>query len=119
MVLTHSGPCPPRPGARVLAGGRGVFPCAAVLVLIAGSPCQQLTRAGQYEGKQGSAVQSSLYYAVPLIAWATAELRRDLRVHVVLENAGTTLPMHTQAPLAGLRLDEGNAPGGDRDLHSS
>eukprot|EP00974_Lingulodinium_polyedra_P122181 11181835-Lingulodinium_polyedra.AAC.1 len=45
--------------------------------------------AGQYQGKQGLAGrQSILFYALPVTAKATTDLRSDLRVHVLCEKRG-------------------------------
>eukprot|EP00974_Lingulodinium_polyedra_P028383 2737472-Lingulodinium_polyedra.AAC.1 len=57
-------------------------PRGALFLIIGGSPCQQLTRAGRYKGQQGlTGRESILFYAIPAIAKATAELRPDLLAH--------------------------------------
>eukprot|EP00974_Lingulodinium_polyedra_P009547 915426-Lingulodinium_polyedra.AAC.1 len=61
--------------------------------------------AGRYQGRQGLAgPRSILFYALPVPARATAELRPDLRVHVLCENAGTTRPEFRRAMLLALGL---------------
>eukprot|EP00974_Lingulodinium_polyedra_P103894 10056356-Lingulodinium_polyedra.AAC.1 len=69
-----------RNGARILREFLGGIPYGALLIIAGGSPCQQLTMAGQYQGKQGLAGQQSIiFYALPVTARATTELRPDLR----------------------------------------
>eukprot|EP00974_Lingulodinium_polyedra_P027115 2616213-Lingulodinium_polyedra.AAC.1 len=54
-------------------------PWGALVLLIGGSPCQQLTTAGRRQGRQGLAGRDSvLFYAIPAIARAITELRPDV-----------------------------------------
>eukprot|EP00974_Lingulodinium_polyedra_P119829 11172643-Lingulodinium_polyedra.AAC.1 len=63
------------------------------MLIIGGSPRQQLTRANRHNGRQGLAGRDSvLFYAIPTIARAITELRPDLRAHVLSENAGSMRP---------------------------
>ena len=87
-------------------------PQGALLLLVAGSPCQDLTVAGRYRGRRGIAgPQSVLFYAVPVVARAISEIRPDLIVHVLLENAGTTLRQHRHAMGRALGMDEATTDG--------
>ena len=84
---------------------RGI-PRGALLLIIAGSPCQDLTVAGRYRGRLGIAgPQSVLFYAVPVVARAVSEIRPDIVVHVLLENAGTTQARHRHAMGRALGMD--------------
>ena len=87
-------------------------PQGALLLLVAGSPCQDLTAAGRYRGRRGIAgPQSVLFYAVPVVARAISEIRPDLIVYVLLENAGTTLRQHRHAMGRALGMDEATTDG--------
>eukprot|EP00974_Lingulodinium_polyedra_P019615 1895296-Lingulodinium_polyedra.AAC.1 len=69
----------------------GATPPGALLLIVGGSPCQDLTIAGPSRGRLGLAGAHSVqYYAIPAIASAAAALRPDVEVHAMCENAGTT-----------------------------
>ena len=71
------------------------LPDGCITIIIAGSPCQQLTYAGRYRGGQGlCGPDSVLFFAVPTVAWILQELRPDINVQVVLENAGSMQSIH-------------------------
>lgn len=71
------------------------LPAGCTTIIVAGSPCQQLTFAGKYRGQQGLCGPGSvLFFAVPTVAWILQELRPDTIVHVVLENAASMQPVH-------------------------
>ena len=60
------------------------LPADCITIIVAGSPCQQLTFAGRYRGQQGlCGPDSVLFFAVPTVAWILQELRPDTVVHVV------------------------------------
>ena len=81
-------------------------PPGALLVVIAGSPCQQLTTAGTWGGRQGLAGPDSvLFFAVPAVAAAVTQLRPDVAVATLLEQAGSTLPLHRRAIGEAFGLD--------------
>jgi hypothetical protein len=80
-------------------------PRNALLLIVAGSPCQQLTSAGTLGGSQGLRGQDSiLFYAVPTIARLCQDIRPDISVHVLVENAGSTQQRHKHAMLDALGL---------------
>ena len=55
-----------------------------ITIIVAGSPCQQLTFAGRYRGQQGlCGPDSVLFFAVPTVAWILQELKPGTVVHVV------------------------------------
>ena len=86
-------------GCRRRSGGEGLNPLqryadslpeGTLVLVVAGSPCQQLTHGGRLRGRQGLCGQQSVqFYAVPVVAWFLAEYRADLRVHIVLESAAS------------------------------
>ena len=97
------------------------LPADCITIIVAGSPCQQLTFAGRYRGQQGlCGPDSVLFFAVPTVAWTLQEPRPDTVVHVVLENAASMQSNHRAAimqALGGLNtrehlrtLDSGAAP---------
>eukprot|EP00974_Lingulodinium_polyedra_P009548 915635-Lingulodinium_polyedra.AAC.1 len=64
------------------------LPQGGLLLITAGSPCQELTSAGTHGGELGLAgSQSVLYHAVPAIARVAGILRPDAYAHVFAENA--------------------------------
>eukprot|EP00969_Alexandrium_andersonii_P143767 6357763-Alexandrium_andersonii.AAC.1 len=68
-------------------------PLNAVVLIVAGSPCQDLTYAGATRGAVGvCGEQSRLFWAVPAAALVLQHLRPDVNVQVVVENAGSMLP---------------------------
>ena len=74
------------------------IPRGALTLLVAGSPCQDLTSAGAHEGRVGLCGERSvLFYVIPALAWALARSRPDLHIHVVAENAGSVRQEHLQA----------------------
>ena len=82
-------------------------PRGALLLVIAGSPCQQLTVAGRWRGRQGLAGPDSVnFFAVPAVTGAVRRLRPDLTVTALLENAGSTLRSHRVAMGEAFGLDE-------------
>ncbi len=94
--------CPLRRFAASLPGG------CSVLVL-AGSPCQQLTYSGRYRGRQGlCGAQSVHFFVVPAVAWMLRMIRPDVVVHIILENAASMTDRHKgviMRALGGLRAE--------------
>ena len=73
------------------------------MLIVAGSPCVQLTIAGASRGRQGLCGQDSVhFFVVPVVRWAILRVRPDLCVHVVVENAASMLPLHRDAILEAL-----------------
>ena len=94
--LFRGSPCP----LELFAQG---LPQQANALLVAGSPCQNLTRAGLHAGEQGLCGPASvLYFSVPTVAWALQTMRPDVTVHVVVENAASMLPVFRDAILETL-----------------
>eukprot|EP00974_Lingulodinium_polyedra_P133528 11226000-Lingulodinium_polyedra.AAC.1 len=57
-------------------------PQGGLLLITAGSPCQELTSVGPRSGELGLAgSQSVLYHAMPAIARVASVLRPDIYVH--------------------------------------
>ena len=79
------------------------LPFGCCVIIVAGSPCQNLTFGGRHQGRQGLCGEASvLFFAVPTVAWALAEMRPDVTVHVILENAASMTPLHRTAILRAL-----------------
>jgi len=79
------------------------LPSCATVLIIAGSPCQQLTYGGRNQGGQGLCGPDSVhFFVVPTVAWAIQELRPDVHAHIVLENAASMQPRQKQAILQAL-----------------
>ena len=79
------------------------LPDGCITIIIAGSPCQQLTYAGRYRGGQGlCGPDSVLFFAVLTVAWILQELGPDINVQVVLENAGSMQSIHRAAIMQAL-----------------
>ena len=72
-------------------------------MIVAGSPCQQLTFAGRHRGRQGiCGPDSVLFFAVPTTAWQLQQIRPDLQVHVTLENASSMQQLRKDAIMRAL-----------------
>ena len=72
-----------------------------MLLIFAGSPCQQLTRAGFFQGWQGLCGPESVhFFIIPCLVWAIHRHRPDLVVQVVVENAASMRDIHCSAILA-------------------
>ena len=94
--LFRGSPCP----LELFAQG---LPQQANALLVAGSPCQNLTRAGLHAGEQGLCGPASvLYFSVPTVAWALQAMRPDVTVHVMVDNAASMLPVFRDAILETL-----------------
>eukprot|EP00972_Heterocapsa_arctica_P027585 4055423-Heterocapsa_arctica.AAC.1 len=66
----------------------------AMVLIIGGSPCQQLTTMGKERGATGlCGPDSKHFFALPLLRWAVETARPDLITHVLAENAGSMLPI--------------------------
>ena len=108
----HGGPDAPdsnERGETPLEAFADSLPGGATLLVVAGSPCQQLTYGGRYRGAQGLCGPDSVnFFAVPSVAWAMSCWRPDVSVHVVLENAASMRQEHRASILRALGgLDEG------------
>lgn len=83
------------------------IPKGTLLLIVGGTPCQQLTVAGTDRGILGlTGVKSVHVFAFSVIARTVQGLRPDLLVHVMIENAATTLGPHRAAMLQALGLSE-------------
>ena len=83
------------------------LPEGCLVLVIAGSPCQQLTWAGPYQGRQGLCGNDShLFFVVPTLVWVLASLRPDVIVHTVVENAASMQERHRDAILEALEAQE-------------
>ena len=75
-------------------------------IVIAGSPCQDLTLAGPLKGLLGLTGQSSsLFYYVHVILWLLQTNYPTELIRFLLENAGTMLEIHRKAILRALGLN--------------
>ena len=75
-------------------------------IVIAGSPCQDLTPAGPFKGLLGITGQSSsLFYYVHVILWLLQMNYPTDLIRFLLENAGTMLEIHRKAILRALGLN--------------
>ena len=84
-----------REGTRLLQQICEAAPNNAMLLIIAGSPCQQNCTFGDGKGHIGlCGDQSFNYFCVPIIASLATKLRPDLLVEVLNETAGSTRPPH-------------------------
>ena len=64
----------------------------AMLLIVGGSPCQQLTLAGRHGGREGLCGDDSWnFYVFPLVLHAARRARPDINVHVSVENAGSMM----------------------------
>ena len=81
------------------------LPTGCLLLIIAGTPCQDLTYAGPLKGLLGlCGPVSVLFYSVPVVAWIAQVTRPDVYVHVVLENAASSMARHQQGMREALGL---------------
>ena len=86
-------------------------PRGALLLVAGGPPCQDLTNAGSSGGALGLAGErSSHFYIFPGLCRVVQFARPDLNVHVMVENAGSLLPLHREAILTSLGLTAGSGP---------
>eukprot|EP00975_Prorocentrum_lima_P005173 1123848-Prorocentrum_lima.AAC.1 len=64
------------------------IPEGALCLMVGGTPCQQLTTIGNFQGRQGPCGPDSRhFYAFPTLARLIQEERPDVHLHAVLENA--------------------------------
>ena len=96
----------------LLAAVLSTVPARAVLLMVAGSPCQQLTTFSRDQGHQGlGGPDSSLFFAVPTICWLVEQVRPDIAVHCIVENAGSMLPFHRGTMCGALRVPDNQQHG--------
>ena len=82
------------------------LPRDALVLLSAGTPCNELSSASRLKGRLGLlGNRSKHFWAVPLLAWYIRCLRSDLVVHVLLENVDSMLPEHRSTLVRALALD--------------
>lgn len=79
-----------RDGGQELLQRIQTLPDDALLLVVAGPPCLQLSFAGGRGGRVGVCGRDSVHaFAVPLVAQAAAGSRPDVCVHAALENSGS------------------------------
>ena len=89
---------------------RGI-PAHALLLVVAGSPCQGLTYGGPTRGRAGVASTASSPMVAVFAIWHILRSHRpDLAIHVVLENAGSMTPESRQWILEALNIPPALAP---------
>ena len=94
-----------REDGRILRGFLASVPRKALLLMPAGSPCQQLSLMGSHKGILGlRGPDSSNYWAIPMIAWAVRQMRPDILVHPIVENAGQMEKLHKHAIMDSLNI---------------
>ena len=82
--------------------GRG-FPPESLVLVVAGTPPQQLHFAGRHQGRQGICGDDSyLFWTIPLVVWTLQDLRPDCHIHAVVESSATTHPLHRAAMATAL-----------------
>ena len=103
---------------RALAGMLAEIEPGAMLIIVGGSPCQQLTLAGRHS-REGLCVDDSWnFYVFPLILHAAKRARLDIDVHVTVENAGSMMEKFRVAIVRtlGISTRDANAGIGPRGL---
>ena len=110
-------------GRRLKAFCAGL-PIGTIVLVVAGSPCQDLTYAGVADGP-GRRIRaglcgraSSAFWAVPLICHRLAAFRPDLRVEVVVENAGSMEASQKTLVCRALNIPPAQAAHIDTDVWS-
>ena len=80
-------------------------------IVVAGSPCQDLTSAGPFQGLLGlTGPCSSMFYYVHIILWILQMNYPIELIRFLLENAGTMLEIHRKAILKALGLNPQTPP---------
>ena len=98
-----------------LAGMLAEIEPGAMLVIVGGSPCQQLTLAGRHGGREGLCGDDSWnFYVFPLILHAARRARPDIDVHVTVENAGSMMEEFRVAIVRALGISTKDANAGHR-----
>ena len=87
------------------------IPAHALLLIVAGSPCQGLTYGGPTRGRAGVVSTASSPIVAVFAAWHIMRSHRpDLTIHVVLENAGSMTPESRLWILQALNISSTMAP---------
>ena len=95
-----------RDNCRILREAFAIAGTQCRWIVIAGSPCQDLTLAGPFKGLLGLTGQSSsLFYYVHVILWLLQTNYPTELIRFLLENAGTMLEIHRKAILRALGLN--------------
>jgi hypothetical protein len=99
---------PSHPACATLARG---IPAGALLLIVAGSPCQGLTFGGPTRGRAGVVSTASSPIVAVFAIWHILHTHRpDLDIHVVIENAGSMTPESRQWILQALNIPPTAAP---------
>ena len=99
---------PAHPAAGTLARE---IPGGSLLLIVAGSPCQGLTRGGPTGGRAGVASTASSPIVAVFATWHILRtLRPDLEIHVVIENAGSMTGESRTWILEALNIHPNQAP---------
>ena len=104
---------------RALAGMLAEIKPGAMLIIVGGSPCQQLTLAGRHGGREGLCGDDSWnFYVFPLVLHAARRARPDIDVHVTVENAGSMMEQFRTAiaRALGILIRDANAEALPRGL---
>eukprot|EP00975_Prorocentrum_lima_P037899 7973732-Prorocentrum_lima.AAC.1 len=81
------------------------IPTGALCLLVAGTPCQQLTTMGRFQGRQGlGGTESRHFFALPYVARLIQQERPDLATHTLLEHTASMRPMHRARILEAMGL---------------
>ena len=81
------------------------LPQETLLLMPSGSPCINLTGSGVSRGALGLCGEaSSAFWGTPVACWATLRIRPDIYVHVLVENAGSTLEHYQKAFVRALGI---------------
>ena len=94
-----------RDGCKLLRNIPQLIPIGALLLLVGGSPCPQLTLGGKFRGQLGiCGVDSVHFHVFPIVLFFIQLCRPDLLLHVVVENAGSLLDSFRRAMREALGL---------------
>ena len=100
-----------RQSCRLLVHLLSNIPKGDALLILFGSPCQQLTTLGPGGGEIGVCGKDSvLFCAIPTLIWFVQTFRPDIFLLAVGENAGTTKPLHQEFMLHTLGIGTGANP---------
>ena len=86
------------------------LPPGTIILVVAGSPCQDLTTAGRLQGRRGiCGDRSVLIHAVSVVCWMLTQLRGHCLTHAVVEKTATMNPTQRAAILRLFGLPDHHA----------